>query len=62
MIQSGKKRGRDDGKKKYKKRSYRREDWERTEGEREKKTLPWERRNKKKGREVTRNLCRYSNK
>ena len=36
MIQRGKERGRDDGKKKYKKRSYRREDWERTEGGREK--------------------------
>lgn len=50
MIQRGKKRGRDNGKK-YKKRSYRREDWERTEGERkrERKPLPWERRNKKKG-------------
>lgn len=28
----------------------------------EKKPLPWKRRNKKKRREVTRNLCRYSNK
>lgn len=47
--------------KKYKKRSYRREDWERTEGEGKRENL-CHGKGEIKRKEATRNLCRSSNK